>query len=1435
MENPPSSAQQALCPAVITDSEEEYFSCESDHGEHSSSENEGIKRETRLILPAPQSPKEVTVSSRGSESNHPQPDWRTIETDPWNSSTVSFPPYPPQRSNTNVAVHEGVGDDRSPRPPSKSYGPATSNLRSNYARGSRVPPPSREQRWWDVYNADPNISGQRWGELARPNFSHQTNRSSTSRQEELRSHDHRHHVPPYNEQFHDPSANPNPPPVYGRSSFPNTYNYPDAPSNCKYPPDWVPNHPSALGANTYTPNIPPGDSPGLPIHPPARPIYPPSVPFYPQFPPRDSCFPSTGPNTQQSYPPHANSFPDFSQSIRRRNSFSDEASCPSSSDEEEEWPKTPDQLSTGEAESDQLLSHQHVPQCALLSPNVGVDEDLLNPSAWERKVSAIEAIIMQSHLNRKSWPIAWRYSDSKTCPNAMKEVWADVCEVDTSITKLGLDAVTLSTIGSTYDLKQKGTLGKLLYAFKSQPSPAAVTDLPEATASLPQPSALPALPSEPEALDDTLHEVLRLLKARDYLIMVCRDAEYLNELHPSMDAITWFQLLPHTLSSPNEASRPMTIELRSISLSQLARIISCLNLILQAILWGWGDQSSIRFDSHEEKNRLYLEGLLGFQAFLTLLHSMTGDPIKSAELVVSYFETMGLGLSALNEDFEKLSAILAQALTLQCDVHIALHNAPENIYSFYGIKAIPDLIWVPQNLDCMAAFIHDRRVWVLKQNNSSSISSTDYTSMNRAQIRTTIRDLTKIWGPIWKVLEIEDKSHWVWYRLAEGYLGQPPGQQPLSEADESPCHFSTDVQSFGECPSTHFDIPDKPYLLIGHGLPAGLVHRKSCQIGFERGLQGFTLQTLGTLAPFRYRDCTTLQFGVNQFGISANWSTQFKINPGILAKDNYLQRWKREPGRRDPRLLQLWYGVEISLCTRNARRCRIVDLLRSHVIVQYLRSVYSPPSGSDSHLPAMFAALESSESCSFANLYKDHPEWRVELGMVVAHCLELLKGTGVNRNGDLAAFAFMKRFDDVQQVAVLPKKTYTWTGLLKDSYDMATFAIVSTRCLEYRGAPGQMCRRKARTRASKSILETSYMPAKRLDVRRLLQNMRANDRLKMKSSGKFKIKERSTSGILLGTWDPSRFMFLPSLSREQFQERRQEMEQAIKVFVVSKRKQVLPKLKRRPKLALDLGITGSKPSPTALSNQEGSLDHEQIPLEVSSGPLLLPPDTPAATRSSQAKFAMPPPFGKASIGIVHQGSQSCFPRAPNHAMSLADEDLPLRPEQPVLLEFIDKGVQTDLNPELPILHQDSNSENQAPEHQVPEDPACERHQAPENSETIIASSHTQQYHRQADYNSNEPTDELPQQCNNADLPTPEVDGVRHPRKQGRRRRKDSTSYPRQKSDGGSLFRSSDGRSTTAASSEASRPKGRRSRTGLDDLGPLMMAFVTTSLVFPLCT
>jgi hypothetical protein len=202
-------------------------------------------------------------------------------------------------------------------------------------------------------------------------------------------------------------------------------------------------------------------------------------------------------------------------------------------------------------------------------------------------------------------------------------------------------------------------------------------------------------------------------------------------------------------------------------------------------------------------------------------------------------------------------------------------------------------------------------------------------------------------------------------------------------------------------------------------------------------------------------------------------------------KDALVERWRHN--LRSPLDLEAFSGVEVSFCTKNARRRRLMHLLSSDTMRNYLSTIsFNWVSEACDH--AYFKALRCPKS--FRRFWKDHKEWQENVGNAVSICLDALEETGIDEDsGELSAL-WVESFDEQgesdgeadgegdeedeaesppgtltrqattleehtdagfceEHIVTLFRSEHTWTGFLQDSEESLTMAIVGMTCLDF--------------------------------------------------------------------------------------------------------------------------------------------------------------------------------------------------------------------------------------------------------------------------------------------------------------------------------------------------------------------------------------------------
>ncbi|KAL9048620.1 MAG: hypothetical protein Q9162_007628 [Coniocarpon cinnabarinum] len=261
-------------------------------------------------------------------------------------------------------------------------------------------------------------------------------------------------------------------------------------------------------------------------------------------------------------------------------------------------------------------------------------------------------------------------------------------------------------------------------------------------------------------------------------------------------------------------------------------------------------------------------------------------------------------------------------------------------------------------------------------------------------------------------------------------------------------------------------------LLIGFPAAAVRVNARCCIDDTSRRKELFScLENIGTHEYFW--EPTTRQAGI-QSGkyVTATANQTWTKNKGMTLKDINLQR---EGNKHLLRLLDKKWGLQVSLCTSVARRVTIQELVADllpafvnpidHEIWEALRDEYG-----------LRNAFQSNDLVKWiCNLPEKPKNIREFMLTVVRDILEQLQHTGLEPNKTDFAIAWPKE-GEVGRGLKMPCKHTTWAHVIADATDCATFAYITTKCLE----TGEVtCRGDDRSwQSASALLETEVSPFK---------------------------------------------------------------------------------------------------------------------------------------------------------------------------------------------------------------------------------------------------------------------------------------------------------------------------------------------------------------------
>jgi len=406
---------------------------------------------------------------------------------------------------------------------------------------------------------------------------------------------------------------------------------------------------------------------------------------------------------------------------------------------------------------------------------------------------------------------------------------------------------------------------------------------------------------------------------------------------------------------------------------------------------------------------------------------------------------------------------------LRCAVHVldiavlSYAGAHTQFFGMTGIKCITlpgpflekqHFMFRRRSFLCLDKFLGGQEAWVLEWYHPEA----PQLSLPPLYLSTDATTFGDIWGPMWKTCALlngqADHNHILRYSVGNGVilpwnLPSPDSQDSISsQKGEVFCHWISDKDigetgSLVESSEAHLH-PDN-ILLIGASMK--LHDNPSCNLSTNENKQRLrdagSLSELGTMKNTKVVDSETVQIQVGPPYVKIGVQRTYKRR-GRTWKEALIENWKNNPESRNVRILEYKFGVEVSACTYNARRRRLVTLLGSKTMMNYLRNGSIRWDSTDCQ-EKFYAALESSDHRAFRNLYMSQKDWQSDLGKAITYCLDGLTETGINEKGlDL----LWVPDSDLGQRVNIRFREHNWAGFLKDTEDCCTMAVLEDKCLE---------------------------------------------------------------------------------------------------------------------------------------------------------------------------------------------------------------------------------------------------------------------------------------------------------------------------------------------------------------------------------------------------
>ena len=387
-------------------------------------------------------------------------------------------------------------------------------------------------------------------------------------------------------------------------------------------------------------------------------------------------------------------------------------------------------------------------------------------------------------------------------------------------------------------------------------------------------------------------------------------------------------------------------------------------------------------------------------------------------------------------------------------------------------------------LNCLSDFLRHRNVWVFGRAGRAPPSS-------RAYLSTDIETLADIWGPLWSVADQSSPDIVVKYNAGEGSIvpwDHDPTKHPALVDGERLCHWTKTYASLNlsdqVLPQQSNSVSVSPelvksnqknhvegesglergiQLLIGAGeVPQLRWRRCKCSIDdLTQKLKDY--ERLSPLMPskaYRYVDSYQSSFVIGSHGVQVGRNRTVKDKKGTPLKMALLEQWENSPSSRKPREFENYWGVAVSLCTMNAVRVRLVNVLGEESVLALLTDFEWSDLNQTNHAEESLifqgykGAVQSEDPRALDRLWHEHADWREDLGKALLLCFRVLAETGYHEEYNEFHVLWLPPGCEEPRCIRLNSGEQNWITFLKDTTESMTVAVIVEdslgRCRRYR-------------------------------------------------------------------------------------------------------------------------------------------------------------------------------------------------------------------------------------------------------------------------------------------------------------------------------------------------------------------------------------------------
>lgn len=480
--------------------------------------------------------------------------------------------------------------------------------------------------------------------------------------------------------------------------------------------------------------------------------------------------------------------------------------------------------------------------------------------------------------------------------------------------------------------------------------------------------------------------------------------------------------------------------------------------------------------------RLRSEGLCGDDFSILVETSPSSNIAKAIHVSLSDIESLASSYSqgSLNESTSLFSTIFGHTLSAEqvSDRPALLKGLARTLsiglVSFSGSHVCPfDLnLWGrswnripvgfgysyrPRKLACLDKYLKGP-CWVLS-------NTRDELNEGSLKVSLTVGDLQELWGPIHLVGGTPISAPLL--RTQRGFIVPLPREHQDKESLYGiDCHWTEDVPEYVE-EKDHIWLLNSSLIMIGTDVKSHSVITVNPRCKSKSPLVdekvSYHLEFLGTRKDYNVLVGHDVGARVGYAGSGIGVNKIFRRGNQVTLKDNIITECQ-EPYPELGQLLKLQVGLEISLCTGNARRVSLWEAIRLYHIerqgsdplacehsiadIECARLCWARDYRGTSD--SFINANSSCRSVDIANAQTSLADTPLDIkcfrNLMIKAVLRL-KDTGIDHEGHLrACWPFS---DPAMSHHMRTNKINRWMGILSESIQVATFAVVSSRCLGF--------------------------------------------------------------------------------------------------------------------------------------------------------------------------------------------------------------------------------------------------------------------------------------------------------------------------------------------------------------------------------------------------